>query len=62
MISDELRLKLMRSFAANPRTSQREIALKFGISLGKVNYCLRALMHSGWIKTRRFRSSRPWYS
>ena len=58
MISDELRLKLMRSFAANPRTSQREIALKFGISLGKVNYCLRALMHSGWIKTRRFRSSR----
>jgi len=58
MRADEMRLKLMRSFAANPRTSQREIARKFGISLGKANYCLQAMMHSGWIKARRFRSSR----
>lgn len=58
MLSDEMRLKLMRRFEANPRTSQREVAREFGVSLGKVNYCLRALVHSGWIKAARFRNSR----
>ena len=58
MLSDEMRLKLMRLFEANPRTSQRDVAREFAISLGKVNYCLRALVHSGWIKAGRFRNSR----
>lgn len=58
MLSDEMRLKLMRLFEANPRASQREVAREFGISLGKVNYCLQALVHRGWIKASRFRNSR----
>ena len=57
MLSDELRLKLMRLFEANPKASQRDVAREFGISLGKVNYCLQALVHKGWIKASRFRSS-----
>jgi EPS-associated MarR family transcriptional regulator len=58
MLSDEMRLKLMRWFEANPRASQRDVAREFGISLGKVNYCLRALVQKGWIKAGRFRNSR----
>jgi EPS-associated MarR family transcriptional regulator len=58
MLSDEMRLKLMRLFEANPKASQRDVAREFGISLGKVNYCLRALVQRGWIKVGRFRNSR----
>jgi EPS-associated MarR family transcriptional regulator len=58
MLSDEMRLKLMRLFEANPKASQREVAREFGISLGKVNYCLQALVQKGWIKASRFRNSR----
>jgi EPS-associated MarR family transcriptional regulator len=58
MLSDEMRLKLMRLVEANPRASQRQVAREFGISLGKVNYCLQALVHRGWVKAGRFRTSR----
>jgi EPS-associated MarR family transcriptional regulator len=58
MLSDEMRLKLMRLFEANPKASQRDVAREFGISLGKVNYCLRALVQRGWSKVGRFRNSR----
>jgi len=58
MLTDEMRLKLMRLFEANPQASQRDVARELGISLGKVNYCLRALVQRGWIKAGRFRNSR----
>ena len=58
ILSDEMRLKLMRLFEANPHASQRDAARGLGISVGKVNYCLRALLHKGWIKANRFRHSR----
>jgi EPS-associated MarR family transcriptional regulator len=58
ILSDEMRLKLMRLFEANPQASQRDAARELGISLGKVNYCLQALVHRGWIKANRFRNSR----
>jgi len=53
-----MRLKLMRLFGANPGISQREVARELGISLGKVNYCVRALIRSGWVKASRFKNSR----
>jgi EPS-associated MarR family transcriptional regulator len=58
MPSDEMPLKLMRLIEANPKVTQRDVAYEFGISLGKVNYCLRALVHKGWIKAVRFKNSR----
>lgn len=58
ILSDEMRLKLMRLFEAHPQASQRDAARELGISVGKVNYCLRALLHRGWIKANRFRNSR----
>ncbi len=57
-MSDEMRYKLMRLLQANPRMSQRELAREFGISLGRVNYCLKALMDRGWIKATHFRNSK----
>jgi len=58
VLSDELRYRLMRLIAANPQMSQRDAAHELGISLGKVNYCLKALMRRGWVKACNFKNSR----
>ena len=57
MLADELRYKLMRLLEANPKVSQRDVAREFGISLGKVNYCLKALIRKGWVKASHFKNS-----
>jgi EPS-associated MarR family transcriptional regulator len=48
--SDELRLRVLRLVEQNPTANQRDIAKELGISLGGVNYCLRALVEKGFIK------------
>jgi EPS-associated MarR family transcriptional regulator len=58
MLSDEMRYKLMRLLEENPKLSQRDVAREIGISLGRVNYCLQALVHKGWIKASHFKNSR----
>lgn len=58
MLSDDIRYKLMRLLEANPELSQRDVARELGISLGKVNYCLRALVERGWVKVTNFTNSR----
>jgi EPS-associated MarR family transcriptional regulator len=57
LISDEIRYKLLRLLKANPQMSQREAASELGVSVGKVNYVLQALMSRGWIKASNFRKS-----
>ena len=57
MLGDETRLKLMRLLEANPELSQRDAARELGISLGKVNYGLQALIQKGWVKASRFKNS-----
>lgn len=47
----------MRLLAANPYMSQRELAKELGVSLGAVNYCLRALVVKGDVKIRNFRAA-----
>ena len=56
--SDEAHYKLMRLLEANPGMSQRELAQELGMSLGKVNYCLQAVVGQGWIKATNFKNSR----
>jgi EPS-associated MarR family transcriptional regulator len=58
MLTDELRYRLLQLLEANPRMSQRDVARELGISLGRVNYCLKSLMEKGWIKVSNFRNSR----
>lgn len=57
VLNEELRYKLMRLLEANPGISQRDVARELGISLGKVNYCLQALIQKGWIKATNFKNS-----
>lgn len=52
-----MRYKLLSLLDENPELSQRELAKELGISLGKTNYCLKALVEKGWVKTRNFRNS-----
>ena len=57
MVAEEIHYKLMRLLQANPQMSQRDAARELGISLGKVNYCLRALVSKGWVKASNFKNS-----
>jgi EPS-associated MarR family transcriptional regulator len=49
--------RLLKVLEERPDLSQRELARELGISLGKVNYCLAALIEKGWLKARKFRHS-----
>ena len=53
----DVHYKLMRLVQKNPELSQRDLARELGISLGKVNYCLQALIGKGWIKASNFTNS-----
>ncbi|MFZ6849867.1 MarR family EPS-associated transcriptional regulator [Undibacterium sp. RuRC25W] len=50
-------LEVMRLLDTNPHMSQREIAAALGVSLGKANYCLKALLDKGWLKMQNFQGS-----
>ncbi len=54
----ETHLQLLRLLEDNPELSQRELAHELGISVGKINYCVSALLARGWIKARNFKNSR----
>lgn len=54
---DQTRFQVMRIVAENPNITQRELARLLGVSLGKANYCLAALVRKGQIKVERFRAS-----
>jgi EPS-associated MarR family transcriptional regulator len=58
MLSDEYRYKILKRLETEPEISQRELARELGISLGKMNYCLRALIEKGWVKAKNFRNNR----
>jgi len=57
MLDDDTRYRLFRLLAEHPRISQRELASALGLSLGKTNYSVRALIERGWVKVQNFRNS-----
>jgi len=54
-LKDEIHYKLLKVLEETPAVTQRELAARLGISLGKANYCLRSLMGRGWVKMDNFR-------
>ena len=48
---------VLRKIQQKPKTSQRELAEELGFSLGKLNYCLRALKIKGLIKIENFKKN-----
>ena len=49
--------EMLRQIADQSDVSQRGLAARLGVSVGKVNYCLRALAGKGWVKANNFRRS-----
>jgi len=50
----EIHFKVMRLLQAKPDMSQRQMAKALGLSLGKTNYCVQALLKKGWLKLQNF--------
>jgi EPS-associated MarR family transcriptional regulator len=57
VLTDEYRSKILRILEEDPAISQRDLARQLGVSLGKANYCLQALIEKGWIKANNFKNS-----
>lgn len=55
MLADSHHYQLLKLLEANPHMSQRELAQAMGVSLGKMNYCLKALVAKGFVKLENFR-------
>ncbi|WP_237134324.1 MarR family EPS-associated transcriptional regulator [Pseudohongiella sp. O18] len=57
MLTDDARYKIFKALEANPDLSQRQLAEEVGVSLGKINYCLQALIDKGQVKAKNFSKS-----
>jgi EPS-associated MarR family transcriptional regulator len=53
-IQEEARFKILRLLHENPELTQRELGELVGVSLGAVNYCLKALIERGLVKAGNF--------
>ncbi len=58
MNTDEEYLKLLREINKDPEISQRNLSNELDISLGKINYCLKALKTKGLIKIKNFKKNK----
>lgn len=58
MLDQTTRYQLLKVLETNPELSQRELAQALGISVGKINFCLKALIKKGLLKTNNFRNSK----
>ena len=54
MNNQDIRLDLLRKLESNPQFTQRELSRDMGVSLGKVNYCMKKLTEKGLIKLSNF--------
>ena len=57
-LNDETSYRLLKILEENPDISQRVLANKMGVSVGKINYCLKALVQVGLVKMNNFASSK----
>jgi EPS-associated MarR family transcriptional regulator len=57
VLDDNTRYRLLKLLEANPALSQRQLAGELNVSVGKVNFCLRALLDKGLVKMRNFRDN-----
>ncbi|MBI1423186.1 MAG: MarR family EPS-associated transcriptional regulator [Gammaproteobacteria bacterium] len=57
-MTEENRYQLLKLLEQTPSLNQRELAKAMGISLGKTNYCLNALIEKGLIKVANFKRSK----
>jgi EPS-associated MarR family transcriptional regulator len=53
----EVHLKILKHIESNPHISQRQLAQELGVSVGKINYCVQALITRGLVKAGNFKRS-----
>ena len=57
VLTEESRYKILKELQQDPGISQRELAKRLNISLGKANFCLKALIEKGLIKAENFKNN-----
>ena len=57
MNNEDIHLDLLRKLESNPECTQRELSKEMGISLGKINYCMKKLTERGFVKLTNFSRS-----
>ena len=57
-LQEDTYFRVMYILRENPDLTQRELAEKLGISVGGLNYCLKALMEKGMVKMKNFANSK----
>ena len=57
-LQEEMSYRVMQLLQEDPDLTQRELAEKLGVSVGGVNYCLKALVDKGWVKMKNFAHSK----
>ena len=57
MSDDQDHFEVLRKIKSKPNSSQRELASELGFSLGKLNYCIKALKEKGLIKISNFKKN-----
>jgi EPS-associated MarR family transcriptional regulator len=55
---EDTAFRVMHLITLSPAVTQRELADQLGVSVGRLNYCLKALMNRGWVKMQNFNSSK----
>ena len=55
--TEDLHFRVLKLLQDKPDISQRDLATQLGISHGKMNYCLNALMEKGLVKLQNFSNS-----
>jgi EPS-associated MarR family transcriptional regulator len=55
--SDQAHLRILKILAEKPEISQRELAGRLGISLGKTNYLIKSLLEKGYVKLQSFQNA-----
>ncbi|MCA0177980.1 MAG: MarR family EPS-associated transcriptional regulator [Proteobacteria bacterium] len=57
-LQEDTYFRVMRLLQDDPDLTQRELAQRLGVSVGGLNYCLRALIAKGWVKVQNFSHSK----
>jgi EPS-associated MarR family transcriptional regulator len=56
-LQEDTHFRVLRLLQANPDITQRALAQSLGVSVGGLNYCLKAFMEKGWVKMQNFSAS-----
>ena len=57
-LQEDTYFRVLKILSGNPQISQRDLSKQLGISLGGINYCLRALIEKGYLKAQNFKASK----